>query len=101
MAPGMKLVTRIMHDRVLKLPHLYKDTDDFLHKLSLARLTSDCGISKFDIKDFFMSGEHDSIVTSCKSQVKTDLAKVVGDGLKIFLSTQYVRKGNIRNTCTK
>ena len=91
MLPGMRMVTKILHDRVIRLPHLYKDTDDFLRKLSRAKLTADCEILKFDIKDYYMSGEHSNITTSCASEVKSAQSKITKKGLGVFLDSQFVQ----------
>jgi hypothetical protein len=84
MLPGMRLVTSFLRERTSCLSHLFKDTDDFLHKLARSSVSQSCFIAKFDVKDFFMSGLHASIAQSCYSNVATAHAEIVRDGLLVF-----------------
>ena len=56
-------------DRISHLPHLIRDTADLIKKLNRTRTSSNCWLVKYDIKDYFMSGEHSSLIEACCDEV--------------------------------
>jgi len=57
-SPGMKLIGSLLREELKKLPHLLVDSRDLLQKLGAFRVPSCARFVRFDIKEFFMSGQH-------------------------------------------
>lgn len=59
--PGMRFVAHKIRGILEKHQHLLRDSDHLLSQIRGRRFSSACKIVKFDLKDFYMSGNHDEL----------------------------------------
>ena len=89
--PVMRLVASMLQERLRKLPHLLRDTDDLLCKLRRHKIPHHHRIIKIDIKDYFMSGEHDNLISNSSELIDPERRSCFKDLLRPILAHQYVR----------
>ena len=87
----MRFCAQLLKQRISHLPHLFRDSSDFLQKLNKCRFDSDTKVYRFDIKDFFMSGAHSTIINSCASEIHENIRDPFRLLLGAILSSQYVK----------
>ena len=90
-SPGMRLCAKLLKQRISHLTHLFRDSSDYLQKLNKCRFDSNTKVYRFDIKDFFMSGAHSTIINSCASEIHENIRDPFRLLLGAILSSQYVK----------
>ena len=91
MNPGMRWIGMHLKSFIAKHPHILKDTDQLLSQLKRLKVPSTARLSKFDIKDFFMSGRHhllSDLASQCfPEDIRTDARCMID----CILSNQVVQ----------
>lgn len=73
------------------LPHLVRNTDDLVRKVTSKRYGNHFGFIKLDIKDFYLNGEHRKIVDIVGATFIENQRGVLKDALLFLLYHQYVQ----------
>lgn len=89
-----QLLHRWLGRIVSRADHLCKNTADLLCKLRTKKFNSRCCLSKFDVKEFYMSGEHHDLIASISHLFDPDIRAAAVEMLWLVLSCQFVRRGN-------
>ena len=76
--------------RLSQLPHLVINSADFMRKTENLRLPHVCRFMKLDIKDFYMSGSHEDLVTYSSLCVDQEVRSDYTILSKAILASQYV-----------
>jgi hypothetical protein len=73
--------------------HMCKDTRDLLAKLAEIRLPPNCFFTKWDIKDFYLSGAHGVLVQAVLPRLDINLREFSELALWLLLNNQFVQWG--------
>jgi len=101
MKPGTRYVASILKPVLAGLPHVLRDSTDLLRSLACVVVPDEARLVKFDIKDFFMSGEHDELLDTCCNEVSQDEEDDFRSVLKSILGSQYVSVRGCNDTVWK
>lgn len=88
-APGMRWLSQELR-KSLDLPHLLRDTQSLIHRLSTHTIPHDHVLVKIDIKDFFMSGHLSDLVEICSQYFEPAVREAGRNMLRTVLYNQYI-----------
>ena len=94
--PGFQFISNVIRDKMKDMPHLLRDSDDFLFKLSSVRMLDGDLFVKVDVKDLFMSGRTQRIANISTSAAPSAVNGKAGfrglfkDLVSHVMSTQFV-----------
>jgi len=89
--PGERFLARKIRENMVGLGHLLKDSGDFVAQITAPVFLPTDRVLKIDVKDFFMSGEHDVLVSCVKKLFRDrDEAFHIGELLEVILSAQFI-----------
>ena len=93
---GMRYIAYLVRLRLSSCEHLTRDSDDFIKKIARLKVDSGTYLVKIDVKEFFMSGEIQELVSFVKhafsDRGRVPLTKLADHILK----HQYIRTGKSR-----
>ena len=90
LSPAMKFVSSMLRPHLAQLDHLVKDSSHFLRRLRSLRFTTDVTMVKIDVKEYFMSGSHDVLVTESSRFLRGDEREQYRIALQFILANQFV-----------
>ena len=90
MKPGMRYVAHVLKPILKGLPHILRDSDHLIAMIRGRRFPNTSKIVQFDIKDFFMSGSHNDLASSCARLVSPEVRRGFTKMLQMILRNQYV-----------
>ena len=67
--PVLRFIASRIRAELDTLPHLLKDSRDLTMKLRSRRFPADSVLYKIDIKDFYMSEQHNDIADNCSTMI--------------------------------
>ena len=67
MAPGMRFLASKLDEKLAKIPHLLRDANDLQKRLRSFKVPQGSRCIKLDVKDFFLTGSHEHLVSRSSS----------------------------------
>ena len=98
MAPGMRWLSLEFRKHLDYSPHILRDTSAFIQFVNTHILPANHVLIKFDIKDFFMSGEISDLISTCTKYFSSDMAPAGRQMLKAILHNQYIGVAGDKST---
>ena len=93
MAPGMRWLASKLSPCLSRVPHLLKDSSDLMAKLKSFKVPEGTRCLKLDVKDFYLTGSHDYLVTNSASLLEPEEREDFSLLAKSILSNQFVHAG--------
>ena len=88
--PGMRYISWCLQPALARIPWLLRDSFDFVERLRRRTFPSNTIMIRLDIREFFMTGRHDDILSSCSGVVTESHQKSFGEMCRFVLGSQYV-----------
>ena len=88
--PAMSFIGKLLRIKLSAIPHLLSGTVDAIRILRGFRLRNDQSFVLIDIKEYFLSGSHDVLVTACKPYLPDHLRQSGSKMLAFLLESQIV-----------
>jgi hypothetical protein len=102
MAPGMRWLAMTVREGLKSYSHLLRDANHLLSRLTCLEISGTTRIYKADVKDYFMSGRHDSLVQQSAAIVPDHLQSAYIKLCTLILDSQYIRvAGDVRGSMSK
>ena len=96
-AAGSGVLRQELKSSLAPLGHLVRSTDELLQRLLSRKFPNDCQFAKLDIKDFYLMGDHRSIVSTVKPLFNQAYREELGDLLECILFHQYVGSAHLED----
>ena len=87
---GMRFVSHMLRPFLAECSWILKDTPHLLETLRTTRVTEDARLFKADVSDFYMSGTHDMLTSTCADAVVEEWRADFKEVLSCILDSQYV-----------
>ena len=88
--PAMRYISSLLRPHLDPLTHLVRDSDDLISQMSKVVVPPSAMMVKFDIKDFYMSGEHSTILSSVAKFFPEGMRTCLEELTALILHNQYV-----------
>ena len=88
--PAMKYISHLLRPAIQSIPALVRDSDDLIAKMSQVVVPSTAMMMKFDIKEFYMSGDHQTICEAVGAFFPANLRLCMTELTRFILDHQFV-----------
>ena len=88
--PMLKLQSRFIRHELDKYSHLVKDSRAMVRLLTSVQVPPRALFVKYDIKEFYMSGDHNDLARDATSVLDGDVRGLLRESVLATLATQYV-----------
>ena len=89
-APAMRYVSHLLRQHLVQIPHLVKDSFQFLRALRHKSFTRHASIVKIDIKEYYMSGSHEMLIHQSSRFFQGHQKHMYVAALTFILENQFV-----------
>lgn len=97
--PGMRYVSSLLRGFLRRLPHILKDSHHLTRILDGRTFPAGPRFYRFDIKDFYMSGAHATIIDCASRCIEQSDIKDFKDMTSFILGSQYVVSDPTSDIC--
>ena len=75
----MRWIAAELKAELQKLPHILRDSSDLVEKIAGMRLPADATMCKVDVKNYFMSGNQETLISQSSRSVREKHGRVTSD----------------------
>jgi hypothetical protein len=95
LAPAMRWISWALRPYLQSRRHLLRDSFEAVRRIGATKRPPNVRFYRFDLKDFFLSGEHKEIVRLCTQVVADEYKDTFAKLCSFILSSQYVRMSGV------
>jgi len=95
LAPLGKFISIKLRESLCQYPHIFQSTDDLIRAIVNTRVTANAVMVKCDVKDFFITGDHEHLAARAALSVPESERRIIHDCIAFLLDNQWVKSFEI------